>query len=60
MLKNLWKNLNEGCALLGYIIEKCSGMVHEEYVQKYVLAPLGIEKRASSYKRPENCSDRKY
>jgi len=39
-----WFYLNEGYALLGYIIEKCSGIPYEEYVTKYVLAPLGMER----------------
>ncbi|MBT9160028.1 MAG: serine hydrolase [Dehalococcoidia bacterium] len=39
-----WFYLNEGYALLGYIIEKCSGMPYEKYVHKHVLAPLGMER----------------
>ena len=39
-----WFYLNEGYAILGYIIEKCSSMSYEEYVSRYVLAPLGMER----------------
>jgi len=39
-----WFYLNEGYAILGHIIEKCSGMPYEEYVQSRVLAPLGMER----------------
>ena len=39
-----WFYLNEGYALLGYIIEKCSAIPYQEYVHKHVLAPLGMER----------------
>ncbi|MBT9152458.1 MAG: putative penicillin-binding protein PbpX [Firmicutes bacterium] len=39
-----WFYLNEGYALLGYVIEKCSGMPYEEYILRHVLAPLGMER----------------
>jgi CubicO group peptidase (beta-lactamase class C family) len=39
-----WFYLNEGYAILGYVIEKCSGMPYEEYVQKHLLAPLGMKR----------------
>jgi len=39
-----WFYSNEGYAILGYIIEKCSGMPYEEYVRKHILAPLGMER----------------
>jgi CubicO group peptidase (beta-lactamase class C family) len=35
---------NFGYCLLGRVVEKVSGKGYEEYVQKNVLAPLGIEK----------------
>ncbi|MBT9150952.1 MAG: putative penicillin-binding protein PbpX [candidate division WS2 bacterium] len=39
-----WFYLNEGYALLGYIIEKCSGMSYEEYLRQHVLLPLRMER----------------
>lgn len=39
-----WFYLNEGYALLGYVIEKCSAIPYQEYVHKHVLAPLGMER----------------
>lgn len=39
-----WFYLNEGYALLGYIIEKCSAIPYQEYVHKHVLVPLGMER----------------
>ncbi len=38
-----WFYSNEGYAILGYIIEKCSGITYKEYVQKHILAPLGMK-----------------
>ncbi|MCI2424667.1 beta-lactamase family protein [Candidatus Acetothermia bacterium] len=38
-----WFYSNEGYAILGYIIEKSSGMPYAEYVYKHILAPLGME-----------------
>lgn len=37
-----WLYLNEGYLILGYIIEKLSGMSYEEYVEKKILEPLGM------------------
>jgi CubicO group peptidase (beta-lactamase class C family) len=37
-----WFYLNEGYVLLGYIIEKCSGLSYEEYVKTCILEPLGM------------------
>ena len=36
--------LNEGYALLGYIIEKVSGLKYEDYVKKNILEPLGMKR----------------
>ncbi len=37
-----WFYLNEGYALLGYIIEQCSGVSYEDYVHDRILEPLGM------------------
>lgn len=37
-----WYYLNEGYALLGAIIEKCSGVPYGEYIQQQILEPLGM------------------
>ena len=39
-----WFYLNEGYLLLGYIIEKISGMDYREYVRKRILEPLGMNR----------------
>ncbi|MCL0048772.1 serine hydrolase [Dehalococcoidia bacterium] len=52
-----WFYLNEGYALLGYIIEKCSGMPYEEYVHKHVLAPLGMKRSFFSKEEVEKDPD---
>jgi len=52
-----WFYLNEGYALLGYIIEKCSGMTYEEYVQKHVLALLGMKRSFFSKEEVEKDTD---
>ena len=39
-----WFYLNEGYLLLGYIIEKVSGMDYREYVKKKILEPLGMNR----------------
>jgi len=39
-----WFYLNEGYLLLGYIIEKISGMDYREYVRKHILEPLGMNR----------------
>ncbi len=36
--------LNEGYVLLGYIIEKVSGIKYEEYVYKNILGPIGMKR----------------
>jgi len=52
-----WFYLNEGYALLGHIIEKCSGLPYEEYVQRHVLAPLGMERSFFSKEEVEKDPD---
>ncbi|MCL0035962.1 serine hydrolase [Dehalococcoidia bacterium] len=52
-----WFYLNEGYALLGYIIEKCSGMPYEEYVHKHVLTPLGMKRSFFSKEEVEKDPD---
>jgi CubicO group peptidase (beta-lactamase class C family) len=39
-----WFYLNEGYVLLGYIIEQCAGISYQEYLQKHVFQPLGMER----------------
>ena len=46
-----WFYLNEGYALLGYIIEKLSGLPYEEYVKEHILEPLGMSR--STFRRQE-------
>jgi len=36
--------LNEGYAILGKIIEICSGLNYEEYIKRYILEPLGMNR----------------
>lgn len=38
-----WRYNNSGYILLGYIIEKVSGMTYEEYLQKNIFEPLGMK-----------------
>jgi len=39
-----WFYLNEGYLLLGYIIEKLSGISYRDYVRKRILEPLGMNR----------------
>jgi len=39
-----WFYLNEGYVLLGYIIEQCAGIPYQEYLQRYIFQPLGMER----------------
>lgn len=39
-----WFYLNEGYVLLGALIEKCAGLSYEEYIERNVLGPLGMER----------------
>ncbi len=50
--------LNEGYVLLGYIISKISGLTYEEYVQKRILAPLGMSRTFFSRADVEKDNDR--
>ena len=52
-----WFYLNEGYAILGNIIEKCSQMSYEEYVSKYILAPLGMNRSFFVKKELDSDSD---
>jgi len=46
-----WFYLNEGYLILGFIIEKLSGMRYEEYVKKSILEPLQMSR--SFFRREE-------
>ena len=48
---------NSGYILLGYIIEKASGMSYEDYVEKEMFAPLGMHD--SYYGHPEEILPRR-
>jgi CubicO group peptidase (beta-lactamase class C family) len=52
-----WFYLNEGYAILGHIIEKCSGMPYEEYVNKHILTPLGMKRSFFSKEEVEKDQD---
>jgi len=39
-----WFYLNEGYLLLGYIIEKVSGVSYQKYVENNILEPLGMKR----------------
>ena len=39
-----WFYLNEGYVLLGYIIEQCAAIPYQEYLQKHIFQPLGMER----------------
>jgi len=39
-----WFYLNEGYVILGYVIEKLSNMMYEEYVKKKILEPLHMNR----------------
>ena len=49
--------LNEGYVLLGYIIEKVSGLKYEEYVRKNILLPLGMKRSYFNKKDVERDGD---
>jgi len=51
-----WFYLNEGYLILGYIIEKLSGMSYEEYVKKRILEPLQMNR--SFFKKEEVDAER--
>ncbi len=50
--------LNEGYVLLGYVIEKASGMKYEEYLRKNILDPLGMKRSCFSRENLEKQQDR--
>lgn len=52
-----WFYLNEGYAILGNIVEKCSQMSYEEYVRRYILAPLGMDRSFFGKVDVENDAD---
>ena len=52
-----WLYLNEGYLILGYLIEKLSGMSYEEYVKKNILEPLGMTRTFFSRKDVETDLD---
>ncbi len=52
-----WFYLNEGYVLLGYIIEKCSGMTYQEYVKKHILDPLDMKRSFFHKEEVDNDQD---
>ncbi len=48
---------NAGFVLLGQIIEKISGQKYEEYIDKNILTPLGMNRSTFSNKKAEEDSD---
>ncbi len=51
-----WFYLNEGYALLGAVIEACSGLPYQDYVRRRILEPLGMER--SFFRKEEVDADR--
>ena len=52
-----WFYLNEGYLLLGYIIEKVSGVDYQKYVENSILEPLGMKRTFFGRERLEGDSD---
>ena len=52
-----WFYLNEGYLLLGYIIEKVSGMNYQGYVKKNILEPLDMKRTFFGRERLEKDAD---
>jgi len=52
-----WFYLNEGYLLLGYIIERVSGMDYREYVKKNILEPLDMNRTFFGRERLEKDAD---
>ncbi|MHA1198709.1 MAG: serine hydrolase [Candidatus Heimdallarchaeaceae archaeon] len=48
---------NAGFSLLGKIIEKISGLKYEEYIEKNILTPLGMNRSTYSNKKAEEDGD---
>jgi CubicO group peptidase (beta-lactamase class C family) len=49
--------LNEGYVLLGYIIEKCSGVPYKEYIRGHIFRPLGMKRSFFDQEEVENDQD---
>ena len=49
--------LNEGYVLLGHIIEQCAGIPYQEYLQKHIFQPLGMERTFFKKERVEQDQD---
>ena len=45
---------NYGAALAGYIVQRASGEPYAEYIQKHILAPLGMTRSSFEQPLPEN------
>ncbi len=45
---------NHGTAMAAYIVEKISGLSWDEYVEKNILFPLGMDKTSFRYQLPED------
>ena len=52
-----WFYLNEGYLLLGYIIEKVSGVSYQKYVENNILEPLGMKRTFFGREKLERDSD---
>ncbi|MEA2090453.1 MAG: serine hydrolase [Thermoproteota archaeon] len=52
-----WFYLNEGYLVLGYIVEKLSGMDYRNYVKKRILEPLGMNRTFFGKEKLEADSD---
>lgn len=52
-----WFYLNEGYALLGGIIARCSGVSYEEYVHEHILSPLGMTRSFFAKEKVEQDHD---
>jgi CubicO group peptidase (beta-lactamase class C family) len=44
---------NYGTALAGYIVELVSGMPYDDYIEQYILSPLGMKQSTSRQPLPE-------
>jgi CubicO group peptidase (beta-lactamase class C family) len=48
---------NYGTALAGYIVQRASGEPYEQYVEKHILEPLGMEHTAATQPLPPDLAD---
>ncbi|MGB7537320.1 MAG: serine hydrolase domain-containing protein, partial [Anaerolineales bacterium] len=48
---------NYGAGLAGYIVERISGLPYEEYVEKNILAPLGMDRTSLRQPVPEGWAE---